>query len=45
MRYTATAQAIGTRSKAQRHDDETYMDTRSEMFTGCTKAVYIIENL
>ena len=28
--------------KAQRHEDEIYMDTRSEMFARCTNVVHII---
>ena len=46
VRYTETAQAIGTRSTpaplAQRHTDETYTGTRSKMYKGCTNMVYII---
>ena len=46
MRYTGNAQAIGTQSTpaplAQRHSDETYMDTRSERYEGCTNMAHII---
>ena len=46
VRYTGTPQAIGTRSTpaplAQRHSDEPYMDTRSEMYEGCTNMAHII---
>ena len=46
MRYTGNAQAIGTESTpaplAQRHSDETSMDTRSERYEGCTNMAHII---
>ena len=46
VRYTGTAQAIGTRSTptplTQRHGDELYTDTISKMYEGCTNMVYII---
>ena len=46
MRYTGNAQAIGTRSTpapiAQRHSDETYMDTWSEMHEGWTNMAHTI---
>ena len=46
VRYTGNAQAIGTQSTpvslAQRHSDETYMGTRSEMYEGCINMAHII---
>ena len=46
VRYTGTAQAIGTRITpaplVQRHSDETYTGTRSEMYEGCTNMAHII---
>ena len=43
VRYTGTAKAIGTRSTpVQRHSDETFTGTRSEMYQGCTDMAHII---
>ena len=46
VRYSGTAQAIGTRSTqaplAQRHSDETYTGTKSQMYERCSNMVYII---
>ena len=46
VRYTGTAQVIGTRSTpaplAQRHSDETYTGTRSQMYQTWLNMVYII---
>ena len=46
VRYTGNAQVIGSRSTpaplVQRHSDETYTITRSEMYEGCTNMAHII---
>ena len=47
VRYIGTAQAVGTRSThaplAQRHSDQTYTGSRSQIYERCTNMLYIIQ--